>query len=261
MENIDLKDLTFLIPVRIDSNERHENIKMVLEYLKSNFNTTIIVLEADAKEQVNNKLIDEKIFIKDTDPVFHRTKFLNEMTCFSNTPYLAIWDTDVLVAPHQIVKAVNLLRQTEAGMVFPYNGQFYNMPELIKEVFKENGSFEVFEKNTGKFKLAYGSISVGGAFIVSRKKYIKAGMENENFYGWGPEDMERVKRWEILGYKIHRVDGPMFHLHHPRKQNSWFYDVEIELRNRKELLRICKMNSEELGREVSRWELTNVIHK
>lgn len=34
--------------------------------------------------------------------------------------------------------------------------------------------------------------SVGGAFLVNRKVYLKAGGENEHFYGWGPEDTERV---------------------------------------------------------------------
>ena len=47
--------------------------------------------------------------------------------------------------------------------------------------------------------------SVGGAFLVNRVSYMEAGMENERFYGWGPEDVERVVRWDTLGYQISLV--------------------------------------------------------
>jgi hypothetical protein len=61
-----------------------------------------------------------------------------------------------------------------------------------------------------------GRSSVGGAFIVNKQRYLKGGGENENFYGWGPEDAERLKRMEILEEPTQRIEGPLFHLHHPR---------------------------------------------
>ena len=44
--------------------------------------------------------------------------------------------------------------------------------------------------------------------------YVQAGGENEHFYGWGPEDLERVKRMEILGYSVTRIKGDLYHLYH-----------------------------------------------
>ena len=36
---------------------------------------------------------------------------------------------------------------------------------------------------------------------------------NEHFYGWGPEDAERVRRMEILGYPVGvNTEGPLYHL-------------------------------------------------
>lgn len=70
------------------------------------------------------------------------------------------------------------------------------------------------------FNILYGKNFVGGGFIIDRKKYILSGKENENFYGWGPEDLDRVQRWLAMGYRIHRSKGPMFHLCHPRSFNS-----------------------------------------
>ncbi len=244
---IDLEDVSFLIPVRIDSPERMENLTMVLEFIKKHFDTHIIVLEADKKEQVHHSCIDTKIFIEDHDPVFYRTKYLNRMTRNSLTSFLAIWDTDVLLNPLQIKKSVDLLISEEADMVFPYDGNFYNTPPLLVEMYKSINKVEFFEENVGKLNLMHSNQSVGGAFLVNKIKYCEAGMENENFYGWGPEDAERVKRWEILGYNIKRVSGPLFHLYHPRMSNSWFASKELELRNRKEFVRICRMNKDELS--------------
>jgi predicted glycosyltransferase involved in capsule biosynthesis len=68
-------------------------------------------------------------------------------------------------------------------------------------------------------------------------------MENENFYGWGVEDDERVKRMEVLGFSINRVQGPMFHLWHPRGKNSWYASKEAELRNSQEFLNTCKRSN------------------
>ena len=70
----------------------------------------------------------------------------------------------------------------------------------------------------------YGPKSVGGAFMANRMKYIEAGMENENYYGWGLEDHERYQRWKKLEYRTHKVDGPLFHLSHGRGTNSRYHN-------------------------------------
>lgn len=49
--------------------------------------------------------------------------------------------------------------------------------------------------------------AVGGAIFVQTNKYLQAGMENEDFYGWGLEDGERHYRWLSFGYRIYREWG------------------------------------------------------
>ena len=58
--------------------------------------------------------------------------------------------------------------------------------------------------------------AVGGAVFAQTEKYLQAGMENEDFYGWGLEDGERHYRWLSFGYRIYRSEGCLFHLSHPR---------------------------------------------
>ena len=75
---------------------------------------------------------------------------------------------------------------------------------------------------------------------------MEAGGENETFYGWGLEDLERIRRMFILGLPVTRVDGPLFHLFHPRNKNSHYKDEEAEIKSRQEFLKVCGMNSEGL---------------
>lgn len=260
MQKIDLTDVTFLIPVRIDSPERLENLKLTVQFLNSYLDTSVLALEADLKEQVQIPEGVRKWFVKDHDPVFHRTRYLNQMTRQVTSPYLAIWDADVIGIPSQLEAAVNLLREGKADMVFPYEKYFYAVPKLFKELYVNNNyRLDILEK--GKEYMGYmpGDWPVGGAFLVNRQAYMEAGMENEHFYGWGPEDAERVVRWDTLGYRIKRVDGPLFHLPHPRK--SWYDSKETEIRNRGEFLRICAMDPPQLKKYIGDAEWVLLEHK
>jgi hypothetical protein len=60
----DLLDLTFLIPIRLDSIVRLEYALATIDYLYKSFNTTIIVLEASKH---NNKIIHRLVGRKRVD--------------------------------------------------------------------------------------------------------------------------------------------------------------------------------------------------
>lgn len=74
--------------------------------------------------------------------------------------------------------------------------------------------------------------------MVNMESYKNAGMENEDFYGWGLEDGERFYRMYSLGYKIRRVQGPLFHLTHSRGINSMFQNPDQVLIKRKATLKM-----------------------
>lgn len=240
-----LKDTTFIIPVRIDSKERLQNFFSVVKFLELNFTTNIIALEADTNEKITKIKGITKIFVEDNNLIFHRTKYLNQMTLQSATPFLAIWDADVIIPPEQIIEAVNVLRENEADMMSPFDGRCLNTISEINPGFYKNVDVDFLKKSESKMKMVWDQ-SVGGAVIVNRDKYIESGMENENFYGWGLEDFERVTRWEILGNRSFRVDGPLYHLWHPKGINSIYSSVENRKRLEKEFQKVSEMSRQEL---------------
>lgn len=86
---IDFSDVSFLIPVRLDSINRLENILTSIEFLLSHFKTNVIVLEASRyNNSILQKLLPHDVkylFVEDWDPIFHRTKYINQLFAESHT--------------------------------------------------------------------------------------------------------------------------------------------------------------------------------
>ncbi len=259
MENkIFLEDVTFVIPVRIDTLERLENLQATTNYILSHCDTNILIVESDKRDSgFLRKLLHPSIqlfFEKDEMEIFHRTRYINAMVQITDTPYLAVWDADVIVQPIQLDIAAKSLRNAETDIIIPYTGRFFDTGISLRNEYLTAKDISVLEKNNRKMKLPFGVSACGGGFLVNKQIYRAAGMENANFFGWGIEDGERVKRMEILGYKVGRVNyGPMYHLTHPRGINSVFRTEEAQKAAIKEFLRICNMSKEELQEEIATW--------
>ena len=221
----DLSDITFLILVRLDSVERIENILAVTDTLLRYFKTNICVLEAS---HYNNgllrKLLNSKInyrFVVDKDTVLHKTKYYNQMTKTVETPFMAIWDTDVVTDKPAILDAVKHLRE-EADVAFPYNGICYETSEIIRNLYLIKKDIRLLHRHRDKLEMLHNRNLVGGALLIRTDKYFEAGGDNEKIYGWGNDDFVRYEQWRIRLFKIYHANARLYHLCHPRGINSRF---------------------------------------
>ncbi len=162
------------------------------------------------------------------------------MIHLAKTKFVAVWDADVIVPVGQIISSVDKLRSDLVFLTLPYDGRAFLTDKYFADLFKKTGDIEVFMKLFTGMTLMYGYHSTGGAFMTNKKKYLKAGGENEKFYGWGPEDAERLKRLEIMNLSVHYSAGPLFHLWHPRGKTSWYANNKIEIQNRREFIETCR---------------------
>lgn len=257
MNKLNLKDVTFLIPLRIDSISRLENTQVVVDYLFKNFNTQIKLLEASSRDTgILKKLLPKDVehdFKEDFDIIFHRTKYINKLVDSCQTPFLSVWDTDVVIPKRQIEKTIELLRNGEADFVTPFKDKFQDTSFILRDLYIKNRNIELLEKHQGKMQSLYNPNPVGGVFFANMEAYKILGMENEQFYGWGREDGDRVNRWKIMGYSHMHVEGPLFHLSHERGVNSTFHSPNQDDLKIAELFRSLAMSKEELKVEVSKW--------
>lgn len=228
---LDLRDVTFTIPVHYDHPTRKENLDLSLYFLLSELNTHIIIGEQG----------DEKFsgvgqwakYMRFDMPNFHRTKMLNDMAKESETRFIVNWDCDVMIPPIQLYMAVMELRKG-ADMVYPYGGPFARMPRNpYYEIL--NGARDIGVVRGEAFKGREADhFSVGGAVMFDKDSFIDGGMENEAMISFGPEDVERYERFTRLGYDIRRVNGCLFHLNHfvgdnSSPRNPLFADNQAEL--------------------------------
>ncbi|WP_303010561.1 galactosyltransferase-related protein [uncultured Bacteroides sp.] len=238
-----IDSVSIVIPVRIDSVERKENLRYVLWYLLQSPFVHIDIIEADSEQRFHCPLHNRVRyrFIQDVETVFYRTHFLNQLLINAEYPIVGVWDTDIIVQQKQLVEAIEMIENGNV-MSFPYNGEF-RLLNKDESTLIRNGS-KVLSLSSGVLLMR--RPSVGGAFLVNKEKYLLAGGENEGFYGWGPEDIERVKRMEILGHFVGRVKGPCYHLYHPRVAETGVNHGERTMQNQKVLLDTCNKTKEEL---------------
>lgn len=235
---IDLKNCTFIIPVRIESEDRMRNVITVLCYLLENFDTKVILKEVDVESvfqeavlpQIKEYLGDAlnnltHVFEKSDDPVFYRMKILNEMIDMADTPVIANYDCDVLFRPETYTESVEMI-MNGCDIVYPYGfgeyqKQVFADDEDVSEFLSNDFNFDILDNKSKIYDAQYGHVQ-----FVDRKSYIDAGMENENFRGSSPEDKERFYRFEKMGYNVGRINHQVYHLEHSRGRNSWPNSVQ-----------------------------------
>jgi len=246
---IPLKDLTFTIPLFYDHEHRKENLGLSLYMLQSAIGANYIFCEQGGRHFEYTSQWGTYMTI-DSD-VFHRTKMLNDMAMASETPFIANWDCDVIVPAAQILAAVEALR-SGADMVFPYDGRFarMNRTEWWPRI---QGARDIGGVRDTPFKgRTPDHNSVGGAVIWNKDSFVDAGMENENFISFGPEDCERHDRAKTLGLDIRRVRGTLFHMNHFVGPNSTPSNPYFA-HNTEQIEKIRKMDRRQLRDYIDTW--------
>ncbi|HSH35834.1 MAG TPA: hypothetical protein VK998_06190, partial [Schnuerera sp.] len=154
---------------------------MVIDFIYHHFDTNIHVLEtAKYNNGIVHKLLPQNVsyrFIEDYDPILHHTKYTNKLVKNCCTPYIAVWDADVIIDPQQIITAVEWLRRNKADFVSPYKNKALDTSRIIRELYYKTRDINVLKTNKGKMEEMYAPNPVGGGFFANKAKYLEAGME------------------------------------------------------------------------------------
>lgn len=230
---VNLSNATFIIPLRIESEDRMRNIITLLCFLFGNFDTNVIIKEVDSEPVFEQNVLSQvkefvgrdinliHIFEKSDDSVFYRMHILNEMLAMTKTDVVINYDCDVLMPVQTYVNAYEAILNGTCDVVYPYgNGNYQKQvnvtDEIVSEFLNEDFDFSILDKNS-----QISSSDFGWVQFFNRSAYIEGGMENENFRGSSPEDKERFFRFTTLGYNVGRIDNWIYHLEHSRGPNSW----------------------------------------
>ena len=245
---IDLNDVTFNIPVRIDFPERLENVQIIVEYLTKNFNTNVHLWEDGPIQMFQPPAGIKYTFTQNTSPFFYKTRLLNKMLKMCDTEIIVNpYDCDVILPVDRYLDTAEMIRQDKADAVYPYNGMFVNIGRHnIPSIIEHNGPDHLTEW------FVISNDSCGGCLFWKRSKLIEIGMQNERFLSWGAEDYEVLHRAKSLGIRVERMPGFIYHMDHRRGINSGHTNPFFNA-NELEWHRVMDMTPDDLRIEVTTW--------
>lgn len=227
----DLQGLTFLYHVRLDTQERAQNVKIITNYYNTYAtNYKNIFIEDDSKQKLPDVIEfterDTYVYSKNTD-AWNKCMSFNKGILLAKSEILAFHDLDAVIPMQQILSSINQLKaDSNAGLVYPYNGLFLCVSPTIKAKFAQTLDInDIVKYWPDNLSINYddGNIlvgahnSVGGCVLGRRDNVIKANGYNPNFRGWGYEDNEFPKRVHIMGFSVSRLTDPkaaLWHLPH-----------------------------------------------
>lgn len=254
---LDLSDCTFNIPVRIESQDRQNNLTLILDYIGKHLNTKVLIAEQEVESKVKSfwkpewSSFCELIVINDSSPLFHKTKCLNILAKASKTPYLISYDSDILFEPQQYIQARDMIKRNITDFCYPFADALANIPKDCYSTLISTLSLDSIK--TRIIRDRNPEPPPGGCFFIHKEKFIKAGMENEYMISYGPEDRERTTRLHKLGYRVVRIPGNIYHMDHSRTDNSTHLHSYFS-KNEEEFHKIVRITKEELQQYIQTWE-------
>ena len=239
----DLNDTTFIIPIRIESEDRMRNVITCLCYLLENLETRVILKEVDTrsvfkesvlpqiKEYLGDKINNLTHIFEQSDPLdgtFYRMRYLNEMILLCDTEVVANYDCDVLLPIKTYLEAQKFITEGGFDVIYPYGQgpwqkKVFATDEMVSKFLSNDCQFSHLEK-----KVEIDNAESGHAQFIKKSVYVEAGMENENFISYSPEDKERLHRFNLLGYNVGRIENWVYHLEHARTPNSWLTNPHMQ---------------------------------
>jgi hypothetical protein len=223
---IPFKDVTFIIPIMIDSHDRECNVKILCDHLRANLDTNVIIYEVGTVSKLLNTLDSDitHIFEESISSVFHKTRYFNHMLSKVLTPIAVGYDVDVLLKMNTYVQARDLIRSGKS-LVYPFGyGNFQHMISSIGRDKLVHGSTIEDLTDSSDFIQRNHSSEYGHCHFFDVQAFKSIGWYNENFISYGPEDREIHHRFNLLtnGNVSHMNGHYVYHVEHCRGPNSWF---------------------------------------
>jgi hypothetical protein len=221
---IDLKDVTFLLPVKITSPEDQRNLKMVVEYLMKSFNTYIIILETDTSRKVtitaNNEIKYRFVF---SSIGFKPNIKANKILRLIKTPILSIWEFNSIVSPFSIIDTCSQLRNYNVSLGFPYSNKIYFCDDIITYLFKKTINYSIFLTNNLKIDYRNDKYIEGGIIFI-RTNYLNSYL-NSFIYKSIMNKRNILINLQREGVKIFCHSGNLYKL-----WNSNYTNIKISLK-------------------------------
>jgi glycosyltransferase involved in cell wall biosynthesis len=220
------------------------NLKRVLEWLAPFSNLDVCIVEQDKHSKISElNLRARHIFIKNNTGHFNKSWAYNVAAKQCDTPVLIFGDADMIMHPNDIIKATQLILNSDYDFVNPYNSVIDLTPQ--ESVMDMNSILQINRAGRGEKTIEKCPIT-GGVFLIKRNAYLKIGGSCEDFFGWGGEDDQlEIKVLKMLTYI--NLEAKSYHFHHTKAQ----IDPELYKRNLSILNHYANLSKEHLQQHIN----------
>lgn len=253
-----MNDLTFIIPIRVDSEDRLNNCHAILRFLTSSFpDSEILLIEQDETSKTDQIVSDfpsvKKLFVFNAGR-FSKSNAINLGILSAKRDFICMYDTDVLIHPEAMSKAVSILRRRISRVVIPFNLICVDVSGASKAMLASSLDIERYGRIMNLLHLpTNGDLTArivnGGIMVADREVLLLEGGYNKKMISYGWEDTEFLKRFDKLGYySLLLSDYNLVHLDHKRGTDSQIN--EMYEHNRLECEKVAAMDRKLLQRYV-----------
>tara|TARA_B100000524_G_scaffold122872_1_gene60394 strand:- start:1715 stop:2530 length:816 start_codon:yes stop_codon:yes gene_type:complete len=234
-----MMDLTYIMPCRIESEDRLKNIITSVSYLLKNFpEAKVIVKEVSERATFKFRALPEikkfastenlkYVFEESNEDLFHKTRILNDLILLADTEVICSHDVDVIYPTSSHLNAYKLIKEKRFDVVYPYGCGVWqyqvDYPVDVFQKFLESG----FDMSIIEPRCRTESSTIGWTQFYSKEAVLQGGLWNENFLSWGAEDCEFYFRFNKLGFRVGRIHNWIWHFEHGRTHNSHYHNPKF----------------------------------
>lgn len=223
-------DISFIVPIRVDTSDRLENCDAILRFLTSHFpDAEIQVIEQDTAPKTDDlKKHFPNVLWQFTfnEGQFSRSRALNQGFLRTSRRCVCAYDTDILIDPEALRRSAEIILSGRWPIVIPFNLIFVEVSGAYRRRIIEDLNISDLSRISrldavpSDPDLAARVLS-GAIVMCDRAIAVREGGYNRNMISYGWEDIEFFKRFERLGHYSHALgDFNLIHLDHRRGPDS-----------------------------------------
>ncbi len=235
-----MKNLSIIIPVKIESTFRQTNFEFVLKYLTTIVPESELVVVGHIDNPYDQNSFAGNVQYFELEVEFTKSYYCNYGAAQAQNEILCFYDSDCLVTAEGLQEIIERITAGEISMGFPFK-RFICTGLIETEGLLEKGVGAVagFAPNSNSMGALVNEFSFqewphpGAAQMVHRDVFKKVLGYNEFLTTWGGEDVEFLEKIQFV-YGIGQVqythsDVDCIHLYHTRPPSLWnatFLDLD-----------------------------------
>ena len=225
-----MDDLSFIIPIRVDSEDRINNCLAIVRFITTHFpGAEIQLIEQDTVTKTAQVIAAYPMVRHDFElnaARFNKARAVNKGVLNTARALICMCDSDILLHPDAIHRACTILRKKRGRIVIPHNRIFMDISGTMKSEMVAGydldryGRIRRFSDVPRRSDVTARDCN-GGIFLAERETLLLGGGLNAKMVSYGWEDTEFIRRFDRLGYYTTMLPAyNLVHLDHHRGADS-----------------------------------------